>query len=199
MKRRWIWIGGIVLAAGLIALAARFFASPRLHGEAVRPAKAVADFTLQSDHGPVRLSDFRGRLVVFFFAYTYCPDVAPTAMSTIKGAMNRLGDDARQVQVILVSVDPQRDTPDRLGGYARNFRPDFIGITGTTAEIDQVTADFGVIYRINPPESASGDYTVDHSSSILLIDQDGKLAYSWPFTVSAEDLAADLQVLIRQP
>jgi len=186
-----------LLAGGLVTLAWRLQPAAARHGEAISPAKPLQDFTLQSEAGPLRLSDLRGRLLLFFFAYTYCPDVCPTALSTLKASVENLGADAAAVQVILVSVDPQRDTPERLGQFVHSFHPAFIGLTGDKDTLDRITADFGVFYRINPPEAGRSDYTVDHSSNILLVDKQGRLAYSWPFDVSAKDLAADLQALMR--
>jgi protein SCO1/2 len=174
------------------------FAAPAgLHGSSIEPPQPVADFTLQSADGPVSLSDFRGKFVLLYFGYTYCPDVCPATLSTLDKALARAGDVADKFQVVFISVDPNRDNPKRLAEYARFFNPAFIGITGSREEIDRVTQTFGIYYRLNDDKSKE-DYTVDHTSRIIVIDPEGNMRLLWSHEVSDIDIAADLKTLTKR-
>jgi len=169
----------------------------QFHGSVLKEPKRAAEVLLRSESGPVRLRDYRGRMVLLYFGYTFCPDVCPTSLANIKLALGLLSpEEAAQVQVLFVSVDPNRDTPEKLGRYARLFNEDFIGATGTRAEIDLVTSAFNVNYKINP--SASGEnYSVDHSGFITVIDRDGYVVMSWPHGTPPSDMSADLRYLLE--
>mgnify|MGYP000967679565 FL=1 len=140
------------LAAGLLAalvLGLAIFWQPELP-ERPLPRAAMpegGDFTLQSADGPVSLGDFRGKVVLLYFGYTYCPDVCPTSLAATAEALKALNpDELARVAVILVSVDPKRDTPARLKEYAEFFHPAMVGVTGTPEEIAAVAKRYGVFY-----------------------------------------------------
>jgi len=145
-------------------------------GPVLVPAPKGGNFTLQSAAGAVSLEDFRGKVVLLFFGYTWCPDVCPTNLGFITLALEKLKPAEReQVQVLFVSVDPERDTPQRLAEYTRFFAPDILGITGTAEQIAKTAALFGAAYRrVEAAESAAG-YVIDHSSLTYLIDPRGRL------------------------
>lgn len=168
-----------------------------LHGTLLEPPLPAADFTLTSDAGPVRLSDLRGKVVVLFFGYTLCPDVCPTTMVRLGQAMELLGKDAERVQVVMISVDPERDTPEKLGQYARAFHPSFLGLTGTREEVDAVASAYGIYHAKAEGSSATG-YLVDHTATTTVLDRGGGIRLLWPFEVPAEDLAADLRIMLRK-
>lgn len=170
---------------------------PTLRGTVIEPPKPMPDFTLQSINGPVSLSDFRGKIVVLYFGYTSCPDVCPTTLANLRRALNDLGEKADQVQVILVAVDWQKDTPERVASYLSAFHPDFVGLSGTQAQIDAVTKDFFIFYQINPPDE-NGYYTVDHTATTQVLDREGRLMLTWPYGLSADELLEDLKVLVRK-
>ena len=109
--------------------------------------------------------------------------------------MRELGDDADDVQVIMISVDPERDTPERLGEYVRYFHPDFIGLTGTEDEISQAATPLGIYFAKQEVEGASG-YLMDHTATVLLIDKDGLARLIWPYGTSGEDMAADVRYFL---
>jgi len=133
------------------------------------------DFTLQSVKGPVSLHDFRGKVVLLYFGYTYCPDVCPTSLALIAQSLKQLPPkDAQQVQVIFVSVDPERDTLQKLQEYGNFFYPGTLGITGTPEEVAKVAKQYGVVYRKQAVTSAAG-YVIDHSSYTYIIGRDGSL------------------------
>ena len=167
------------------------------HGETVVPPEPAADFTLTGPDGKaLKLSDFRGKLVALYFGYTFCPDVCPTTMAALSQAMQQLGPKADQVQVIMVTVDPERDSPEKLNQYVTAFDPRFIGLSGTPGEIAGAAKPFGVIYEVHAG-SAATNYLVDHTATTTVIDQDGRIRLIWPYGTPPEELAADLDQLLR--
>ncbi len=185
----------VLLLAGIAIF--QYNMPPLIHGSIIEPPKAMPDFTLQSAHGPVSLSDFRGKIVVLYFGYISCPDVCPTTLAGLRQALNNLGKSADQVQVLFVSVDWKRDTPDKMASYVSAYRPDFIGLSGSQEQIDAVTRDFGIFYQLNPPD-ANGFYSVDHTASVQILDRQGNLIMTWPYGLSPADLLDDLKVLVRK-
>ncbi|PZR00878.1 MAG: electron transport protein SCO1/SenC [Cereibacter sphaeroides] len=123
---------------------------------------------------PVRPSDWPGRPVMVFFGFTWCPDVCPTTLNDISLWLEELGADADRLVVALITVDPERDTPDVLADYLSNFDPRIVGLTGSPDQIAQAAADFRVTYRRVPGEGE--DYTMDHTAGVFLFHPDGGLA-----------------------
>ncbi len=144
-------------------------------------------FVLTDHHGARRsLADFRGKVVVLYFGYTYCPDVCPTDLMEIAGLLRLLGDRAREVQAIYVSVDPERDTPDHLAGYVMAFDPRILGLTGSVAEIRAVAERYKAYFAKVP--SGQG-YLMEHSANFYVLDREGKFGGSLPPGTKAERLA----------
>lgn len=168
--------------------------SPARLATAVKPA--AGDFMLRGPQGPVALTDYRGKLVLLYFGYTYCPDVCPTSLTLIAQALSGLeATEQQQVQAFFISVDPQRDSAARLQEYAPFFHPTLLGLSGTPEDIARVAAQYGASYRAQPP-NAQGQYSVDHSSATYLIDRQGKLAQTLPHaSTPAQILAAIRQHL----
>ena len=188
----YILLIGLLLAA----IAGYELLRPKeLHGQIIEPPKTMPDFTLQSAQGPVSLSSFRDKLVVLYFGYTACPDICPTTLATLGQAIKGLGNQGKDVQVIFVSVDWKRDTPEIMAKYVVNFNLDFLGLTGTQTQIDSVTNDFGIFYVLNPPDK-NGYYSVDHNASIRVLDRLGRLAVIWPNDTQAADMTADMQIIL---
>jgi protein SCO1/2 len=183
----------------LAAVAGYELLRPRqLHGEVIEPPHPVSDFTLQSINGPVSLSDFRGKVVVLYFGYTSCPDLCPITLATLHQALESLGKKAADVQVIFVSVDWKRDTKEVMAKYVSHFDPSFIGLSGTQQEIDSITQQLGIFYLLNLPDE-NGFYSVDHTASTRVLDQQGRLKLIWPYDLPPADITSDLQVLLRSP
>lgn len=170
---------------------------PQMNGSAIEPPVAVDNFTLRSGSGEVTLSQFRGKYIILYFGYTSCPDVCPTTLSGLREALSRLGDKAEQFQVIFVSVDPGRDSPEYASTYASRFNPSFLGLTGSQEEIDIVTKQFGIFYQLNPPDE-SGFYTVDHTASALVLDRNGNLTLTWPYGLQPDQLEEDMRTLLKK-
>ncbi|HXZ08054.1 MAG TPA: SCO family protein [Paraburkholderia sp.] len=136
-----------------------------------------SDFSLPDASGKTRtMADFKGKVVVLFFGYTHCPDVCPTTMAELSQALQQLGpDEAKRVQVLFVTVDPQRDTPQLMAQYVPAFNPSFIGLRpANDAELVKVTKDFRVYYA-KVPGKTPDSYTMDHTAASYVFDPDGKL------------------------
>lgn len=144
---------------------------------------------------PRRLEDFRGKAVVLFFGFTHCPDVCPTTLVEVAGALKQLGADAARVQVLLVTVDPERDTQDALAKYVSAFDPGFLGLRGDAVATQRVAKEFKIYYE----KRKQGDgYTVDHSAQSYVIDPQGRLRLLVRHERLAQDLAGDLRTLLRE-
>jgi protein SCO1/2 len=139
------------------------------------------------------LADFRGKVLVVFFGFTHCPDVCPTALARFAQVVKALGDDGRRVQVVMVTVDPERDTAERLGTYVTAFHPTFLGLTGDAAAIARTAREFRVIVQKQPGATLE-TYTVDHSSGSFVFDPEGRLR----LFVSAQQEGAGFEKDIRQ-
>ncbi len=155
------------------------------------------DFRLADPQGkPRSLADFRGKVVVLAFGYTHCPDVCPTTLSDFASAVKRLGADGERVQLVFVTVDPKRDTPELLGQYVPAFNPAFIGLRGDEQATDKVLRDFRVYAKAR--EGKAGEsYTVDHSAQSFVFDREGKLRLVIGYGLEPEKIASDLRVLLN--
>lgn len=191
----------IVAATVGLAAVAWFGVLPRLrphafHGAVIQSTTAAPRVDLIAHTGErVELGDFEGQVIVVYFGYTFCPDVCPTTLTRVDQALDMLGDDADRVQVIMVSVDPERDTPEVLARYVPAFNKTFIGLTGTRQEVAQLATVYGVYFEKTEVEGAAG-YLVDHTATLMVIDKDGYLKLVLPFDVSAADIADDLAYLV---
>jgi protein SCO1 len=197
MNRNVLVIAALVLLGGLAAIGYQFSAGrPEFKGVAVEPVQPAPAFTLHSADGKVNLSDFRGKVVLLYFGYTYCPDVCPVTLSSIKRVLNELGEQADQVQLIFITVDPRRDSAARMTEYAHFFSPSFVGLSGTMEEITRVAGAYDIHYHYNDAESQT-QYSVDHTASVIVVDKDGNKRLTWPFGMENQDMAADLKKLVE--
>lgn len=155
-------------------------------------------FTLTDHTGKTRsLADFKGKAVFIFFGYANCPDVCPTTMAEMASVMKSLGPKAEQVQVLFVSVDPERDTADLLSKYVPAFDPRFLGLTGDKAAIDKVAKDFKLFYQKVPNKDGEG-YTVDHTAGSYVFDPDGRLRLFVRHGQGPDPIAHDLKLLLEE-
>lgn len=149
------------------------------------------------DGKPRRLADFRGKAVVLSFGFAHCPDICPTTLADVAAALKKLGPDAARVQLLFVSVDPERDTPEVLAKYVPAFDPGFLGLTGDAAATQRAAKEFKIFYE-KRPGSAAGAYTVDHSGQLYVLDVQGRLRLFVRHDRIAQDLAEDLRALLKE-
>jgi len=189
---------GLVIALAVVTLGPGSGPAPAsLTGTLVDPPLPLEDFTLVSGSGPLSLSDLEGKWVVLFFGYTSCPDVCPFTLVHLSGAMDELEADlASQVQVVLVTVDPERDSPARVSEYASSFNPGFIGLSGSPEDLEGVRGQLGIVVERGGP-MGDGGYLVDHTASLRVLDPEGRLRLIWPFDVFGAQMASDLRELMR--
>jgi len=193
-----VWLGLLVLIGVVIAVAVLIPKTETFRGTLYDPALPAPEFELTQGNGNnFRLSEKRGKVILLFFGYTSCPDVCPTTLSEMKRVMADLGADEERVQVVFVTVDPQRDTAQKLKEYVSIFNPTFIGLSGSMEELEEVWSDFGV-YREEEelPNSATG-YLVNHTARVYLIDRDGNLRLSYSYGTATDDFVHDLKILLK--
>lgn len=189
---------GIFIAAGIGWLIWTQLQPYAFHGMVLQsPVKAV-NFTLDGSNGQkVSLDDYQNNLVLLYFGYTTCPDVCPTTLAELHKARELLGDRKDQVQVIMITVDPERDTLQVLSDYISHFDSSFLALTGTSDEIGAVATYYGIFYEKKASDSALG-YLVDHTATVMAIDKKGFLRVVFPFGATAADMAADLDYLLSR-
>ena len=183
-----------VLALGLAACDG---AQPKFRSTDITGVDYGARLELDDHTGRARrLEDFRGKAVVLFFGFTRCPDVCPTTLADAAQAMRQLGPDAERVQVLLVTVDPERDTADVLAKYVTAFDARFLGLRGDLEATRRVAREFKVYFEKRPGKSPQ-DYSIDHSAQSYVLDPQGRLRLFVRHERIAEDLAPDLRQLLR--
>jgi len=173
-------------------------------GEAVPTAQQTAESLIKTDfdlldHAGQRRSaaDFRGQWMLVFFGYTFCPDVCPTTLAELATVARKLGDSAKRVQVLFVTVDPERDTPDILAGYVTAFNSDFIGLTGSREQIAAVAREFKIVYQ-KVEGSSPGIYSVDHSAGTFIFDTQGQLRLYVRHGQDSEAIVGDINRLLSE-
>ncbi len=179
----------LVLFAAGFAGAYTFLSAPeRVQSEGA--AHVGGPFSLVNTDGKsVTDRDFRGKLMLVFFGYAHCPDVCPTELQTMSAVMDKLGPEAAKVAPIFISVDPKRDTPEALSGYMKNFDSRIAGLTGNQNEIADVAKAYRVYYR-KAGDGGGGDYTVDHSAFVYLMDGEGKYLTHFTFNTTPDSMLA---------
>jgi protein SCO1 len=170
--------------------------TPKFKNADITGADFGKDLALTDHTGKARtLADFRGKVVVVFFGYTRCPDVCPTTMAELKMVLQQLGDDARRVQVLFVTVDPERDTQDLLAQYVPAFDSTFLGMRGDAQATAKVAKDFKIFYQ-KVPGAKPDTYTMDHTAGSYVFDPQGRLRLFVRHGGSREPLVADLRTLL---
>jgi protein SCO1/2 len=160
------------------------------------PPREAPEIDLQGSHGkPLHLSDYRGKVVVLGFGFTSCPDVCPTTLAVLAQALKKVGPLADQVQVVYITVDPQRDTAEQMRKYLGTFNPTFIGGTGSEAALEAVRKQYGILAN---KQTYGSNYTFAHSSYVYLIDRSGMLRALAPYGQSADDFAHDIKLLLAE-
>nr|WP_298724791.1 SCO family protein [uncultured Steroidobacter sp.] len=200
-RRTWtLALVVVAFAAGLWAAhrwhrASSAVAGPEFQLASLSTSTPAQDFTLYDGEGRSRsLRDFRGRVVLMFFGFTRCPDVCPTELFKLSQVKQSLADDGARVQVIFITLDPERDSPALMQTYTSAFDPDFVGLTGSREQIDKVAAQYYVAHaKAGPPDS----YVIDHSTSTYVIDPAGRLRLLGRMDTSVEAFVHDIRLLLR--
>ena len=187
------FIAAPLLALGLLAACAP--SEPAFKSTDITGAEYVKHFALTDHHGkPRTLADFKGKVVTIFFGYTQCPDVCPTALSGMSAVMEELGPEGDRVQVIFVTVDPERDTQELLAEYVPVFDERFLGMYGAPEKIAEIAKDFRVFYRKSG--DLQGHYTIDHTAGTYVFGPDGRLRLYMRHAEDPMVVAADIKALL---
>jgi protein SCO1/2 len=172
--------------------------APKFRSTDITGVDYARSFELTDHQGKARrLEDFRGKAVVVFFGFTQCPDVCPTTLADMAIAMKQLGPDAGRVQVLMVTLDPERDTRELLAKYVPAFNPGFLGLYGDLEATRRTAKEFKVYFEKRPGKTP-GEYSVDHSAQSYVFDPQGRLRLFVRHDRIAEDLAPDLRVLLKE-
>ena len=193
--RRALGAWAALLPFLVLAAAARAGDEPRLKAGVFDPPRAAPEFSLRgSDGAELRLDRFRGKVVILEFGFTHCPAVCPTTLAALAGARKLLGAEAADLQVVYITVDPERDDAPRLRTYLTAFDPTFVGGTGTPEQLAAVREAYGIAATRTPVGSS---YGFDHSSYTYLIDREGNLRALMPYGHSSDDYAHDARILLK--
>ena len=170
--------------------------TPTFQNTDITGADFGKNFTLTDHTGKTRsLSDYQGKVALIFFGFTQCPDVCPTTLAELSEVMKKLGSDADRVQVLFITVDPERDTQTVLGQYVPAFDPRFVGLTGSVEQIAAVAKDFKAFYQKVP--TPNGSYTVDHFSGMYAFDATGRIRLFIRYRAPMDSVVADVKTLLK--
>jgi protein SCO1/2 len=198
MKPRHLLLFGFAILVGLVG-AYLLLGQTReytFHGSLIDPPVMAPQINLTDvDGGSFELSDLNGQVVIMFFGYTSCPDVCPVTLSDFLRVRTQLGKEAEEASFVFITVDPERDSPERMKKYLTNFDPEIIGLTGSRSELQTVWSSYGV-YQAKSEGSSEENYLVDHSSRIYVIDKAGNLLLTYLFGTENNLIADDVRYLI---
>ncbi len=192
MERKSLWVIGILFAVALVAVGLTYYFqlhSQAFKGEVIDPPALAPDISLTGQDGSiVRLSDFRGKVVLVFFGYTNCPDECPATMAILRQVRTDLGAVASEIQVLFVTTDPVRDSPQQLAKFLARFDPTFIGLTGSPSDLAGVYTNYGVTVLDNGQT---------HSTRIYVVDRNGMLGLTLPTGMTPADIEHDLRLVLE--
>lgn len=194
--RRWIAAASAIAALALAGCQPTP-QPPTFQATDITGAAFARDFRLTDHNGQVRaLADFRGKVVAVFFGYTHCPDVCPTTLADFANALQTMGPLADRVQVIFVTVDPARDTPEMLRQFVPSFNPAFLGMYADAGTLEQLAKEYKVVYQKTSVKAAD-DYLIDHSAGTYVYDPKGNLRLLVPYGSGPDAIAQDLKTLLE--
>lgn len=187
------------LFAALLLVTASLQAAPALKSGSFSPPRAAPEIARKAaDGSDFRLSQLRGKVVVLEFGFTHCPAVCPASLATLAQARRKLGGQADRLQVVFVSVDPERDTPARLTSYLAQFDKSFVGLTGTPEQMAAIRKDYGITATKFPAPTSQSGYQMGHSSYLYFIDKKGMLRALMPFGRPLDEIVHDVNLLAAE-
>lgn len=199
-RRRLLVVAAVAVIAivGALAIARHFSPGGDATGGTESAASLGGPFTLTDQNGKrVSDTDFRGKYMLVYFGYTYCPDICPLSLVRNADALRMLGEQAERIVPIMITVDPERDTSEHLKDYVAVFDPRLVGLTGTADEIKAVAKEYRVYYaKVTPKGTDPDNYLVDHSGFSYLMDPDGHFVQFFRHDMSAEDMAERLRKIL---
>ncbi len=195
-----ILIGALILAAISLFIAQVAFARPyTFTGNLLNPPMPAGEIRLVDQNGnPFDLAHEKGKIVLLFFGYTHCPDVCPATMGEFKQIKQNLGGQAKDVEFVFVTIDPERDTPQAIQKFLGIFDPSFIGLTGAQNQLDVVWKTYGVYRQKQPNPANPGNYQMIHSTYVYLIDKQGQLRLLYSQDVQTSGIVQDIRYLLRE-
>lgn len=196
MRSKFLSVVCVVAAMWLLTACGPKGEESSLFGTDITGADFATGFKLTDHHGqPRQLSDYQGKVVALFFGFTHCPDICPTTMADMAAAMKLMGGRSQDVQVLFVTVDPQRDTQEVLAEFVPSFDSRFVGLTGTAEEIDQTAKTFKIFYA-KQQEAGQAGYSFDHSAGVYIFDKQGKIRIYLKYGQKPVEIAHDLSRLL---
>ena len=193
--------GTLLVGLSVFLLGWQAFADQQVfYGSAIgTPAPPAMEFELQRPDGAsFRLEDQRGKVVLIFFGYTNCQDVCPATLGKYQQIAAGLGEDTSEVAFVFITVDPDRDTSEAIGAYMNHFNPDFVGLTGPLEELQRVWVGYGAGTPVHEEVDGEIGYEVSHSTRVWVIDKQGNLRITFPFEMTASDMAHDVDLLLAE-
>ncbi|MBI1834858.1 MAG: SCO family protein [Burkholderiales bacterium] len=192
-----MWRTALAVMCVSLVLTACQKEAPQFKNTDITGASFARELSLTDQLGTARtLTDFKGKAVVIFFGYTQCPDVCPTTMVEMANAMKALGKDAERVQVLFVTIDPERDTQALLAAYVPNFDPHFLALRGDAAQTAKVAQEFKVVYQKVAGKSPD-NYTMDHTAASYIFDPQGRVRLFVQYGKKADEIAHDVRLLLQ--
>jgi len=193
MKKRLplLAIAGLIAGAALGLMFVTSSANrPAQQGSTVTGKALIGGpFTLTDQAGRrVTEKDFLGRYMLIFFGYTHCPDICPSALQVMAAALDKLGDKAKEITPVFVTLDPERDTPAKMADYVKSFDQRIVGLTGSKEEVASAAKAYRVYYQLGQPDKQTGDYAVDHAAIIYLMGKDGQFVTHIPHTTNVDQV-----------
>jgi protein SCO1/2 len=199
MDKKLIWIGGgiLVLIVAGIALSVMFAKPPAFRGTSyAEPFPPAPEIDLKKADGTTfRLSEQKGKIHLIFFGYTSCPDFCPTTLAEMKQVLDALDNDADNVQVLFITVDPEKDTPEKIQEYVNRFDTAILGLSGTQSELEPVWSGYSIFREVTEQQTALGT-VINHTVRLYLIDLDGNLRLSYAYGTPYQDVVADIELLL---
>lgn len=201
MKRKSVLWAGVGVALSVVAvyfgtqLAARNYT---FNGSVIEPSLTAAGFSLEQADGEIfSLSEQSGKVVLIFFGYTNCPDFCPTTLSDFKVIQEELGDEGAEVKFVFITIDPERDTPEKIQSYAEAFHPDFIGLSADEESLQPIWDAFFVFRQKSDVETAAG-YLMEHSTRVIVVDKFGNFRMTFPYGLGPGAMAEDVSYLLSE-